>query len=39
LGEKYIEAMRQLAESDNTKTVVLPADLLQAVKGMMDKVR
>ncbi|MBS3952184.1 MAG: SPFH/Band 7/PHB domain protein [Methylomicrobium sp.] len=39
LGEKYIEAMRQLAESDNAKTVVLPADLLQAVKGMMDKVR
>jgi regulator of protease activity HflC (stomatin/prohibitin superfamily) len=39
LGEKYIEAMRQLAGSDNAKTVVLPADLLQAVKGMMDKVR
>lgn len=39
LGDKYIEAMRQLSESDNAKTIVLPADLLQAVKGLMDKVR
>ncbi|PKM12245.1 MAG: hypothetical protein CVV13_06085 [Gammaproteobacteria bacterium HGW-Gammaproteobacteria-3] len=39
LGEKYIEAMRHLAESDNAKTVVLPADLLQAVKGLIDKGR
>lgn len=37
LGEKYIEAMKELAESDNTKTVVLPADLLQAVKGLIAK--
>ncbi len=37
LGEKYIEAMRELAESDNAKTVVLPADLLRAVKGMISK--
>ncbi|MCK5353716.1 MAG: paraslipin, partial [Methyloprofundus sp.] len=37
LGEKYIEAMKKLAESDNAKTVVLPADLLQAVKGMISK--
>ncbi len=35
LGEKYIEAMRDLAESDNSKTVVIPADLIQAVKGMI----
>lgn len=39
LGEKYIEAMRELSESDNAKTVVLPADLLQAVKGLIDKGR
>jgi regulator of protease activity HflC (stomatin/prohibitin superfamily) len=39
LGEKYIEAMRGLSESDNAKTVVLPADLLQAVKGLIDKGR
>jgi regulator of protease activity HflC (stomatin/prohibitin superfamily) len=37
LGEKYIEAMRELAESDNSKTVVLPADLLQAVRGLINK--
>lgn len=35
LGEKYIEAMRDLAESDNSKTVVIPADLIHAVKGMI----
>ncbi|HBM90481.1 MAG TPA: hypothetical protein DD400_01180 [Rhodospirillaceae bacterium] len=39
LGEKYIRAMAQLAESDNAKTVVLPADLLDSVKGIMGKVR
>ena len=37
LGEKYIEAMRKLSESSNTKTVVLPADLIQAVKGLIDR--
>ena len=37
LGEKYIEAMRKLSESDNSKTVVLPADLLHAVKGILGK--
>jgi len=37
LGEKYIEAMRQLAESDNAKTIVLPSDLLQSVKGILGK--
>ncbi len=37
LGEKYIEAMRQLAESGNAKTVVLPSDLLQAVRGILGK--
>jgi regulator of protease activity HflC (stomatin/prohibitin superfamily) len=37
LGEKYIEAMKKLSESDNSKTVVLPSDLLQAVKGILGK--
>jgi len=37
LGEKYIEAIRDLAESDNAKTVVIPADLIHAVKGMLGK--
>lgn len=34
LGEKYIKAMREMAESDNAKTVVLPADILNTVKGL-----
>ena len=40
LGEQYIKAMRELAESDNAKTVVLPADILSTVKGMVgDKLK
>lgn len=39
LGEKYIKAMTKLAESDNAKTVVLPSDLLESVKGIMGKNR
>lgn len=34
LGEQYIKSMRDLAESDNAKTVVLPADILNTVKGL-----
>ena len=34
LGDKYIDAMRELSESDNAKTVILPADLPQAVRGL-----
>ncbi len=32
LGEQYIKSIRQLAESDNAKMVVLPADILSAIK-------
>ena len=35
LGEKYIEAMRGLAGSQNGKLVVLPADLPAAVRGVI----
>jgi len=35
LGEKYITALENLAESANSKTMVLPADLLSAIKGMI----
>ncbi len=35
LGEKYIEAMRGLANSQNGKLVILPADLPAAVRGLM----
>jgi regulator of protease activity HflC (stomatin/prohibitin superfamily) len=37
LGEQYVAAIRQLAVSDNAKTVLLPADLLGAVKGLFGK--
>jgi regulator of protease activity HflC (stomatin/prohibitin superfamily) len=35
LGEKYIEAMRGLANSENSKLVILPADLPAAVRGVL----
>lgn len=40
LGEQYIKAMKEMSESNNAKTVVLPADILNTVKGFMgDKVK
>lgn len=40
LGEQYIKAMRELSVSDNAKTVVMPADILNTVKGFMgDKIK
>ena len=40
LGEQYIKSIRQLAESDNAKMVVLPADILSTIKGMVgDKLK
>lgn len=35
LGEKYIESLNKLAVSNNSKTLVYPADLQQAIKGMV----
>jgi regulator of protease activity HflC (stomatin/prohibitin superfamily) len=35
LGERYVEALRELGQSDNSKLVVLPADLPAAVRGLM----
>jgi len=35
LGERYVEAVRDLAKSENSKLVVLPADLPTAVRGLM----
>ncbi len=37
LGDRYVGAMQKLATSQNTKTYVLPADLLEAVKGILHK--
>ncbi len=37
LGDKYVDSIEKMASSDNAKTVVLPADLLATVKGMLSK--
>ncbi|PIE36917.1 MAG: hypothetical protein CSA54_02815 [Gammaproteobacteria bacterium] len=37
LGERYISAIQELSTSDNSKTMILPADLPGAIKGMMGK--
>jgi regulator of protease activity HflC (stomatin/prohibitin superfamily) len=37
LGDRYVGAMQKLAGTDNTKTYVLPADLLAAVKGILHR--
>jgi len=39
LGEKYIKTLGDLASSENAKTVVLPADLQDALRGMFGKAR
>jgi regulator of protease activity HflC (stomatin/prohibitin superfamily) len=37
LGEKYVRSLESLAKSDNSSTVIFPADLPSAIKGMMGK--
>ncbi len=37
LGEKYIAALERMGEKDNTKLVILPADLQEAVKGLFGR--
>ncbi|MCF9034335.1 SPFH domain-containing protein [Acinetobacter nectaris] len=37
LGEQYIKAMHDMAKSNNAKTVVLPADVLNTIRGIMGK--
>jgi len=39
LGEKYVDAMRNIADSDNSKVVVLPADIPAAVRGIMNNTK
>lgn len=39
LGERYIGAMENLSASDNAKVVVLPADLQEAVRGMLGRTK
>ncbi|WP_153110177.1 SPFH domain-containing protein [Propionivibrio limicola] len=38
LGEKYIASMGKLAESDNAKIVLLPADLQNTLRGLFQKI-
>jgi regulator of protease activity HflC (stomatin/prohibitin superfamily) len=35
LGERYVEAMRLMAASENAKIVVVPADIPNAIRGIM----
>jgi regulator of protease activity HflC (stomatin/prohibitin superfamily) len=37
LGERYVEAIRQMSGSANAKIVVVPADIPAAVRGLMGK--
>lgn len=37
LGEKYIAAMSRLADSQNAKTVLLPADIQETLRGLLGR--
>jgi regulator of protease activity HflC (stomatin/prohibitin superfamily) len=37
LGEKYITAMGKIAESQNAKTILLPADIQETVRGLLGR--
>jgi len=39
LGEKYIKTMGTMASSQNAKVVVLPADLQEAVRGILGRAK
>jgi regulator of protease activity HflC (stomatin/prohibitin superfamily) len=38
LGEKYLTSLEKLAQSNNSKLVLLPADLQQTLGAMLGKV-
>lgn len=37
LGEQYIKSLQEVAKSPNGKTVVLPADILNTIRGLIGK--
>ncbi|MFX4307441.1 SPFH/Band 7/PHB domain protein [Acinetobacter soli] len=37
LGEQYIKSMQEMAKSNNAKTVVIPADVLSTIRGVMGR--
>ena len=39
LGEQYVRSLEKLGESDNSKLVLLPGDLREAVKGLFSAAR
>jgi regulator of protease activity HflC (stomatin/prohibitin superfamily) len=39
LGERYLAAMGKLAESENAKTIVLPADIQESLGGILGRSR
>ncbi len=39
LGERYLAAMGRLAESGNAKTIVLPADIQESLRGILGRAR
>jgi regulator of protease activity HflC (stomatin/prohibitin superfamily) len=39
LGEKYIQALDKMSVSQNSKIVVLPADIQETLRGILGKAR
>ncbi len=39
LGERYLAAMGKLSESGNAKTIVLPADIQESLRGILGRAR
>ncbi len=39
LGEKYIVALQKMAEGENSRLIVLPADIQDAMRGMFGKLK
>jgi regulator of protease activity HflC (stomatin/prohibitin superfamily) len=37
LGERYIDAVKQLAASDNSKLVLVPGDIQASIRGVLGK--
>ena len=37
LGERYVDSIQNMATSDNAKTIVIPADLPAAVRGILNQ--
>ena len=35
IGDKYVDAMRQLSDSENAKLVMLPADIPAAISSLV----